>query len=99
MSKDSKIAQVADECPAIVHETVCVQANVTITPNVAVGAIQSFCVGEPIIGACPGEPVRECVFAVSQNICVQVPLTFSATAIAVPSGIVCSAPSAEPCTG
>ncbi len=39
-------------CPATVHETVCIQAEVTITPHVEVGDVESFCVGEPIIGAC-----------------------------------------------
>lgn len=85
------------ECPTIVHETVCVEADVTITPNVEVGQIQSFCVDGPMIGACPGTPSRVCTFTVSQRICVQVPLTFSATATAVPSGIVCGTPDVGPC--
>ncbi len=87
------------ECPAIVHDTVCVQADVTISPNVVVGKIQSFCVGRPMIGACPGtpSPTENCSFTVSQSICVQVPLTFSAVAIAEPSGIVCGTPEVGPC--
>ena len=89
----------ATQCPAIVHETVCVQAEVIITPNVEVGSIQSFCIGVPVIGACPGtpSPEGECVFTVSQSICVQVPLTFSANATAEPTGIVCSTPGVGPC--
>ena len=91
--------QVPVECPAIVHETVCVQADVTITPNVDVGTIQSFCEVGPTIGACPGtpSPTDTCVFTVSQNICVQVPLVFSATATAAPTGIVCGTPAVGPC--
>jgi len=85
-------------CPATVHETVCVQADVIITPAVEVGEIESFCVGGPVIGACPGTPVLECSFTVSQNICVQVPLSFSADATAVPSGIVCGTPSVGTCS-
>ena len=84
-------------CPAIVNETVCVQAEVTITPRVVVGTIESFCVDGPIIGACPGTPVTECIFTVSQNICVQVPLTFSAMAAVVPNGIVCGTPEVGAC--
>ena len=78
-------------CPAVVHETVCVQAQVTITPHVEVGTITSTCVDGPIIGVCPGTPSPSgvCTFTVSQPICVQIPLTFSATAAAVPTGIVC----------
>lgn len=79
------------DCPASVHETVCVGANVTITPEVEVGDIQSFCVGGPAIGACPGTPQQSCSIFVSQRICVQIPLTFSATA--EPTGVVCEGPS------
>jgi hypothetical protein len=34
---------------------------------------------------------------VSQSICVQVPLTFSADATATPNGIVCGTPFTGPC--
>ncbi|MEQ8201804.1 MAG: hypothetical protein ABRQ24_10340 [Syntrophomonadaceae bacterium] len=80
-----------------VNEIVCVQADVTITPRVVVGEIESFCAGEPIIGECPGTPARECTFMVSQNICVEVPLAFSAVATAVPTGIVCGTPEVGEC--
>ena len=76
----------------------CVQADVTITPSVVVGIIESFCVEGPVIGVCPGTPVAACTFTVSQNICVQIPLTFSAAVVAVPTGIVCGTPSAGACT-
>lgn len=88
------------QCPATVHETVCVQADVTINPHVAVGEIHSACVGAPIIGSCPGtpSPTNSCVITVSQNICVDVPLTFSAAATAVPVGIVCGTPGTGLCS-
>ncbi len=84
-------------CPTTVHETVCVQANVTITPQVDVGDIMTFCAGAPFIGACPGTPASFCSFMVSQNICVQVPLTFHANATATPAGIVCGEPAMGGC--
>lgn len=76
-------------CETLIHEDVCVQATVTITPEVIVGPSTSFCLGNPTIGGCPGILRENCVFAVSQNICVQIPLTFGATAAAVANGIVC----------
>lgn len=99
---NSITAQQADspvECPTIVHETVCVQADVTISPEVTVGTIETFCVGGPVIGKCPGtpSPSNSCTFTVSQNICVQVPLVFSASATATPSGIVCGTPLVGAC--
>lgn len=84
-------------CLTTVHETVCVQGTVTITPSVVSGTSTSFCVGNPIIGNCPGELRRFCQFTVSQNICVQIPLTFSATATAVENGIVCGTPDIDGC--
>ncbi|MDF2534705.1 MAG: hypothetical protein K0R18_862 [Bacillales bacterium] len=89
------------ECPALVHENVCVQAEITITPHVMVGEVKSFCSGNPIIGKCPGmtSPTGKCTFNVSQNICVQVPIKFSATAEAIPAGIVCGTPASGPCAG
>ena len=84
-------------CPAVVHETVCVEAEVKIRPCVDVGEIQSFCKGPPEIGNCEG-PIREdCTFKVRQRICVQIPLDFSAKACAEPTGIVCGVPRTGPC--
>ena len=87
------------ECPATVHETVCVQANVTIRPRVDVDPeeIQTFCVDGPVIGACEGTLARFCTFTVSQMICVEVPLTFAADVTAEPAGIVCGTPLTGPC--
>jgi len=86
-------------CPTTVHETVCVGAEVTISPDVIVGTIRSFCVGDAFIGPCPvGTPAEYCTFIVSQNICVQVPLTFAATATAEPTGIVCGTPATGSCS-
>lgn len=86
-------------CETTIHENVCVQATVTITPDVASGPSTSFCLGNPIIGRCPGTLRENCVFTVSQNICVQIPLTFSATAEAVPNGIVCNEVGIGECQG
>ena len=86
-------------CQTIVHETVCVQGTVTITPSVVSGESTSFCVGNPIIGSCPGELQETCSFTVSQKICVQIPLTFSANASAVEDGLVCAEPNIQECQG
>lgn len=87
------------ECQSVVHETVCVQGTVTITPSLVSGTSTSFCVGNPMIGSCPGDLQESCSFTVSQNICVQIPLTFSATASAVENGVVCGEPEIGACLG
>ncbi len=98
MSDSMKALQVPAQCPVTIAETVCVQADITIMPDVVVGDIQSFCAGAAVIGACPGTLVENCTFSVSQNICVQIPLTFSALAVATPTGIVCGTPAVGACT-
>lgn len=86
-------------CQTTVHERVCVQGTVTITPDVRCGPSRSFCMDEPIIGTCLEDLMPYCEFTVSQNICVQIPLTFSATASAVPDGLVCGTEEMGPCPG
>ena len=91
------VLQAEDDCPTVVHENVCVQGLVTILPSVTSGESRSHCLGGPIIGVCPGRLEQSCTFTVSQNICVQIPLVFSATATAVPNGLVCGAQGTGEC--
>ncbi len=85
------------KCQALVHEDVCVQAEVKITPEVRVGEISTHCVGCPCIGVCAGVPCKCCSFVVSQNICVEVPLAFKADVDVFPCGIVCGTPGLGGC--
>jgi hypothetical protein len=79
-------------CYTVVHDSVCVDAEVSITPSVIVGDIHTYCDGDAFIGACPGTSQKSCEFSVSQRICVQIPLTFEANATATPLGISCGIP-------
>lgn len=95
---DKPIKPVYKECPAIVSEQVCIQADIKIYPKVKVGEIITFC-DDPIIGkcgrvSCSCEP---CEFTVSRTICVQIPLLFSAETVVFPAGHICGAPETEPC--
>lgn len=75
------------------------KAQLLLPLRVRSGRSRSFCVGDPVIGSCEGELRRFCQFTVSQNICVQILLIFSATASAVSNGIVCGTPETGPCPG
>lgn len=90
--------QQVEQCSRTFHENVCVQANVVITPVVVPGPIRTFCLGDARIGPCEGTLQRHCTFSVSQRICVQVPITFTANAVATPGGIVCGTPLVGPCS-
>ncbi len=85
-------------CPRTVHETVCVDALVTIRPEVTVGTIVTFCDGDPIIDGCEGTLQPFCTFRVGQSICVQIPLTFNAIATAAADGIICGDPENGNCS-
>ena len=82
---------------SIVHESVCVQARVTIRPCVEVGEITVVPIRNAVIGRCYGQLTECCSFMVSKQICVQVPLEFSAIAAVEPAGIVCGTPRHGPC--
>lgn len=76
-------------CLTNVNQTVCVNAEVRILPDVTSGDPITTCVGNPFIGNCSEVLAEFCVFRVSQRICVEIPLTFDATAVTTPTGIVC----------
>lgn len=86
------------DCQTTVHENVCVQAQVTITPKVKALPSKVICQGKPKFKPCKGTPREHCTFTVSQKICVQIPLTFSATTTVDPKGIVCGKEECGPCS-
>ena len=101
MSDNNKNISILQQptCQTIVHEKVCVQGTVTITPSVVSGESTSFCIGNPVIGSCAGELTESYQFTVSQNVCVQFPLTFSANVSAIGDGVVSRGTDIGPCTG
>ncbi|MEI6101861.1 MAG: hypothetical protein WCP73_08490 [Eubacteriales bacterium] len=84
-------------CPAIAKETVCLEAQVKVAPEVKIGKACIVCKGCPFIGRCPGTPQQSCSFFVSQRIHIEVPLAFGACVSACPSGIVCGEPKVFEC--
>ena len=84
-------------CLTNVTQTVCLNAEVRVRPQITVGEVRTFCRGEAFIGNCTGTLQPYCSFNVSQSICVEVPLTFEATAEARPNGIVCGTPGIGNC--
>jgi hypothetical protein len=89
----------AQNCNKTVHETVFIQAEVTVTPDVEIGDVKYFCQDSSVTkkhGKKPC-PKKECTFEVIQKICVEIPLTFSATAAAKPKGIFCGTPQKGKC--
>ncbi len=85
------------DCNSVFHKTVCMEAKVTLTPDVDIGALRAFCVDDPKVIRCMGDPQHSCSFFLNQLVCVQIPLTFTASGTAKAEGIVCNPPIHEPC--
>ena len=75
-------------CPTIVNNTVCVEANVKIHPNVEVGEVDTFYIGQPCFQQCRNRD-NKCVTMVYQRMGVRFPLIYSANVTAQPTGISC----------
>lgn len=74
------VCQEAEECDTTVFQTIEVCVPITVTPDADVGTINVTCCGPATVSdeeCAAGEP--SCTFYVTQNLCVEVPVVFSAT--------------------
>lgn len=72
-------------CGDVVTQRMSVCVPVTVTPWARAGAITAECCGEPVLtpgtAVCPGDEDASCSFTISQQLCMQIPLYFGATAV------------------
>jgi|GEM_PF-686821 len=91
-------------CSTSAFQQVCVTTQVTVTPDVCCNAPIVTCIGDPSIvtGAaspCPGgvlSPTGSCSFFISQQLCVEIPVQFRATATCDTGQVFCFPPSTSP---
>lgn len=66
------------------HQSATICVPVKVTPFARPGVTTTHCCGKPIItpgaNTCRGTINGNCTFTISQNICVEVPVEFGATA-------------------
>ena len=89
----------SQHCQTYTYQTATVCAPVVVTPVATPGTTRTICCGEPIISpgsSCPST-ARRCYFTVSQRVCIEVPITFGATAQVGEPRIECEEPSSEGC--
>jgi len=89
----------SQNCQTFTYQTATVCAPVVVTPVATPGTTRTICCGDPVItpGAqCPST-TRHCYFTVSQRVCIEVPITFGATAEVREPRIECEEPSGEGC--
>ncbi len=74
-----------ESCTAFTYQSAAVSVPVTVRPKVSTGNINTFCCGEPSISPSPykiicNSKAGNCSFILTQNICVEIPIEFSAEA-------------------
>lgn len=85
--KTHDIEQQKDEsCSVVTYQSATVCVPVTVNPKVNAGEITVSCCDEPIITpfpctlCCNPKVSGRCCYTVSQNICIEIPIEFSANA-------------------
>ncbi|MPN63770.1 hypothetical protein SDC9_211536 [bioreactor metagenome] len=72
-------------CPAVGYQEVTVCVPVTVTPFGNAGTATTFCCGSPTVTTdmtpCAGTVNGSCMFKITQEMCVAVPVEFGATAV------------------
>lgn len=88
-------------CETFTYQTATVCVPVTVTPTAVTGTTRTMCCGDPIVtpGAiqCPSS-ARTCHFTISQQVCIEVPVTFGAVADVGKPHITCESTSSEGCS-
>ena len=86
-------------CPAVGYQSASVCVPVTVTPFAQAGATTTKCCGSPVVTpgrvTCEGIRSGACVFTISQDICVSVPVEFGAEATVGEAYVNCGGASAE----
>lgn len=81
-------AEHPDGCTVVACQTAAVSVPVTVRPSVSTRGIKAFCCGEPVMKSSPctlrdnprsGD--ARCSFILTQNICIEIPIEFSAQAL------------------
>lgn len=94
-------------CSAVGYQSVGVCVPVTVTPFAHAEPTKTTCCGVPIVTpgetVCSGKKNDVCTFTISQSICVEVPVSFGASAKVGDTYVDCLGASAEDictdCTG
>ena len=91
-------------CPVTGYQSASICVPVTVNPFAKTGATFTKCCGAPMVMpgkvTCEGERNGACVFTISQDICVAVPVEFGATTTVGDAFVSCNEASADDiCTG
>ena len=86
-------------CPTVAYQLSSVCVPVTVTPFAKAGMTTTKCCKKPTVTAgryiCDGFKNGQCVFTISQDICVEVPVEFGAVAAVGDTYVACNGASAD----
>lgn len=75
------------KCTVVSYQPAAVSVPITVRPNVVTGGIRAYCCGDPVMRPAsnagrtnmrPGD--ARCSFTITQDICIEIPIEFSAQA-------------------
>lgn len=80
-------------CAVFAHQRATVCVPVTVTPFASVGDTITRCCGNPVVrpgtAVCDGTLMGSCVFTISQDVCIAVPVAFGANAVVGRYSVLC----------
>lgn len=86
-------------CPTVAYQMSSVCVPVTVTPFANAGTTVTKCCSKPTVTAgtatCNGVKNGQCVFTISQDICVEVPVAFGAVATVGDTYVACNGASSD----
>ena len=90
-------------CPAVGYQSASICVPVTVTPFAQTGATLTKCCGSPVVtpglDVCGGMKNGSCVFTISQDLCMAVPVEFGAVSTVGDTFVSCNgASSMDICT-
>lgn len=94
------VCGIIEECETTVFQEIEVCVPITVTPRAMVGDINVTCCGEADVSTdmCPMISQPSCTFFVRQNLCVEVPVRFSAMGEPGQEVVTCGVLNQEGCT-
>jgi hypothetical protein len=99
MSESTSPANEVQTCPAVGYQSASICVPVTVTPFANAEATTTKCCGGPVItmgkNTCGGTKNGTCLFTISQDVCISVPVSFGATAQVGDTYVTCNGASAD----
>jgi hypothetical protein len=99
MSDSISATNEAQTCPAVGYQSASICVPVTVTPFANAEATTTKCCGGPVVtlgkNTCGGTKNGTCLFTISQDICISVPVSFGAIAEVGDTYVTCNGASAD----